>query len=131
MQHKSTVDYAIYNPVAEADDRTFTPKEGRTLMVVKCRISNGTNASRALWWSNTDTRTALADDQGESHPPIVVDIEEASPFLGKALLPGAKQDFALLFSIPEGTKVKDLVFTLRTIAGKDRGNDARVALGLN
>lgn len=133
MAHKSTLDYAIYNSVAEFDNdtRVFTPRDGRTLMIVKCRVSNGKNSSQALWFSNTDTRTALADDQGESHPPIAYDIEEGSPFQSKTLLPGAKVEFSLVFSVPQGTKVKDLVFTLRTIAGTDRGNDVRVALGQN
>ena len=131
MIHKSTTDYAVYNQIAELEDGAFTAKEGRSLLLVKCRISNGTNGSRALWVANTDTHTALADDQGESHPPIAHDMEEASPFLSKTLLPGAKLDFNVLFSIPEGTKVKDLVFTLRTISNNDKGNDARVALGLN
>jgi hypothetical protein len=43
-------------------------------------------------------------------------------------VPGAKTDFTVLFAVPEGTKLKDLIFTLRTIDGNDKGNDARVSL---
>ena len=130
MKYKSTIDYALYNQVAEFDNdtNTFTPKNGRALMAIKCRVTNGRNKTFALWISNSDTRTALADGDGESHPPFVYDLDESSPFQSKALLPGAKTDFTVLFSVPEGTKLKDLVFTLRTIDNNDKGNDARVAL---
>jgi hypothetical protein len=97
-------------------------------MAIKCRVTNGRNATYALWVSNTDTRTALADNSGESHPPIAYDMDESEPFHSKKLLPGAKTDFTILFSVPEGIKPKDLVFTLRTIDNNDKGNDARVSL---
>jgi len=130
MKNKSTTDYAVYNTIAELDsERVFRPKAGRTLIAVKCRVTNGRNATAALWLYNNDTRTALADDQGESHPPIGYDIEESGPFQSKQLLPGAKLDFTVLFSVPANTKAKDLVFTLRTMDSRDKGNDARVALG--
>lgn len=129
MKHETTADYAIYNPVANFDDGLFTAKSARTLIAVNCRITNGRNKdTHALWVSNTDTRTALADDQGESHPPIAYDLDVSEPFHSKQLVPGAKTDFTVLFSVPEGTKVKDLIFTLRTIDNNDKGNDARVSL---
>ncbi len=130
MKYKSTIDYALYNQVADFDNdtQTFKPKTGRTLIAIRCRVVNGRNATYSLWVSNNDTRTALADDQGESHPPFVYDMDESGPFSSKQLLPGAKTDFTVLFSAPEGTKLKDLIFTLRTIDNADKGNDARVAL---
>jgi hypothetical protein len=133
MKNKSTIDYALYNQVADfdGDTNTFTPKAGRRLIAVKCRVTNGRNATYSLWVNNNDTRTALADDQGESHPPFVYDMDESEPFSTKKLLPGAKTDFTILFSVPEDTKPKDLVFTLRTISNNDKGNDARVSLSAN
>lgn len=128
LKNKSTTDYAVYNAIAELDDRTFLPREGRILLVVKCRLTNGRNANAALWTYNNDTRTAIADSSGESHPPIAYDLEESGPFQSKSLLPGAKTDFTVLFSIPNDKTPKDLVFTLRTIDNKDKGNDARVSL---
>jgi hypothetical protein len=130
MKNKSTVDYALYNQVADLDNdtNTFTPKAGRSLIAVKCRVTNGRNATYSLWVNNNDTRTALADTNGESHPPFVYDMDESEPFSTKKLLPGAKTDFTVLFSVPEGITLKDLVFTLRTINNNDKGNDARVSL---
>jgi hypothetical protein len=129
MKYEATADYAIYNPVADLDDGVMTAKGTRQLIAVKCRVTNGRNkGTHALWVSNTDTRTALADDQGESYPPIAYDLDVSEPFHSKQLVPGAKTDFTVLFAVPEGTKLKDLIFTLRTIDNNDKGNDARVSL---
>ena len=128
LKNKVTTDYAVYNGVAELDGKQFTAREGRQLVALKCRISNSRNSTASLWVYNNDTRTALADDQGESYPPIGYDMEESGPYSTKALLPGAKTDFTVLFSVPEDTNLQDLVFTLRTINNKDKGNDARVSL---
>lgn len=128
MKYKATTDYAIYHNIAELEEGVFRPREGRQLVAISCRVTNGRNKMAALWIPNADTRTALADTSGESHPPIAYDLDEAGPFQSKALVPGAKTDFTVLFSIPEGTNFKDLVFTLRTIQNADKGSDARVAL---
>jgi hypothetical protein len=130
MKHKSTVDYALYNSVADLDDDTltFTPKAGRALVAIKCRVTNGRNSTQSLWIYNEDTRTALADTAGESHPPFTYDMDESEPFHSKKLLPGAKTDFTVLFSVPEGITLNDLVFTLKTINNNDKGSDARVSL---
>jgi hypothetical protein len=130
MKHKATTDLAVYNAVAEydADTRVFTAKPGRTLVLLKCRATNGRKQPQALWLANSDTRTALADAEGGSHPPIAYDIEESAPFQSKALLPGAGTDFVVLFSVPENFRAKDLVFTLRTIDNADKGSDVRVSL---
>jgi hypothetical protein len=79
-----TADYAIYNPVAELDDKTFTAKNGRQLIAIKCRVTNGRNkGTHALWVANSDTRTAIADLDGESHPPIAYDLDIQGPFQSK------------------------------------------------
>ena len=130
MKNKSTIDYALYHAIADLDNdtNTFTPKNGRALIAIKCRVTNGRNSTQSLWINNNDTRTALADSDGESHPPFVYDLDESGPFHSKELLPGAKTDFTVLFSVPETITPKDLVFTLRTIDTNDKGNDTRVSL---
>lgn len=48
----------------------------------------------------------------------------------KPLLPGAKTDFTILFSVPDGFQrkdLKDLVFTLQNNDSRP-GNDVRVSL---
>jgi hypothetical protein len=126
MKNRATNDYGIYNSTAEFSDGVFRPKAGNSLIVIRCRLKNGVKQNQALWRPNSDTHTALTDDQGLSYPPIAYDIPEGRPFEGKELLPGAAMDFAVLFTVPQGTRLKDLVFTLRTISNK--GHDVRVSL---
>jgi hypothetical protein len=128
MTTKAQGDYAIYNKTANFDGDTeiYTPKDGYELVLVRARLRNGTKAARSLWRPNSDTLTALTDDQGESFRPIAFDMEEESPFLGKALLPGAGTDLVVLFTVPPGRNLKDLVFTLRTI--NEKGKEVRVSL---
>jgi hypothetical protein len=126
MKNKSTNDYGVYNSTAEFTDNTFRPKPGNSLIVIQCRLKNGVKQNQALWRPNSDTHTALADDQGQSYPPIAYDIPEGPPFESQELLPGAALDFAVLFTVPPGTHLKDLVFTLRTISSK--GDEVRVSL---
>ncbi len=47
---------------------------------------------------------------------------------GAALLPGAVTDFALVFSVPKGTRPKSLVFTIREYL-EPKGTDLQVSLG--
>lgn len=59
--------------------------------------------------------TSLADDQGNSYPPKDSDARQESDkiqsYASITLLPGAKIDFALLFTVPKGTNPKSLVFS--------------------
>jgi len=127
LRNHVTTDYAAYRTAAELTDDVFRPRAGQQLIVARCRLKNGLkNQNQALWWASSDTHSALADDRGESYPPIAVDAPEGTPFQSKPLLPGAGIDLAVLFAVPEGTRLKDLVFTLRTIS--DKGNDVRVSL---
>lgn len=107
--------------------RTLTPAVRHRLVVLQCRIVNAVPQQRRLWIAARDTNTALADAGGESHPAVVHDFEGA-PIQSKPLLQGAKLDFNLVFSIPQDSRLKDLVFTL--IANGDLKNprDVRVSL---
>lgn len=109
--------------------RTVKPAKGRTLVVLQCRAVNGVNEKRTLWTAISDPRirTALADTEGSSHPPVGYDFE-GGPIQSKWIVPGAALNFALLFSVPEGTKPKDLIFTLKNNQGDEKGNDVRVGL---
>ena len=107
--------------------RILRPKPGYKLVVVQCRMSNGQKTSQTFWIAQRDVNTALADMQGESHAPVGYDLEGA-PIQSKMLLPGAATSFALLFSVPVGVQVKDLVFTLKNNDSSQKGNDVRVSL---
>jgi hypothetical protein len=125
MKTKGAADFAVYQAMAELEDGTFRPRDGLSLIVFRCRVKNAVaKANQALWIPNSYTRTALTDNKGQSYPPIAYDIEESSPFQSKELLPGASLDFDVLFTVPKGTVLKDLVFTLQTI--NDKGKDVRI-----
>jgi len=120
--------YAYGQPVDfNSATRTLTPKPGNTLIVVRCRIANGQKSTQTLWLAQKDTHTALADDQGESYPPSAHDVDGA-PIQTKPLLPGAKIEFPVVFVVPQGKKLQDLVFTLKNNDSAQKGNDVRVAL---
>lgn len=112
-----------YNSVT----RTFTPSSGNRLVILTCRISNGQKTAQTFWMAHGDSNTALTDTDGQSYPPTAYDVNGA-PIQTKVILPGAKVEFPLIFSIPTGAKVKDLVFTLRNNNSSEKGHDVRVSL---
>ncbi|MFL6228114.1 MAG: hypothetical protein ACJ741_04985 [Pyrinomonadaceae bacterium] len=109
--------------------RVFTPKRGNTLVVVSCRVSNGQGSPQRLWTAISDNKvhTALMDANGGSHPPIGYDFE-GGPIQTQPLSPQAALDFAVVFSVPQDTKLKELLFTLRNNSTFEKGTDARVSL---
>ena len=104
-----------------------SPKPGYKLVVIQCRMINGQKSKQTFWLAAKDGNNALADQQGESYAPIGYDLEGA-PIQSKPLLPGAKTDFPILFSVPQSIELKDLVFTLRNNDFSQKGNDVRVSL---
>lgn len=109
--------------------RLVRPRAGNILVVLQCRVTNGVKEKRTLWTSISDERirTALTDRDGSSHAPIIYDFD-GGPIQSKWLTPGGTLRFALLFSVPQGTVLKDLIFTLKNNQTDDKGNDVRVAL---
>ena len=100
------------------------------LVVIKCRMTNGQKSVQTFWLAplpgERAINNALTDTEGESYPPDGYDLD-GSTSQSKPLLPGAKTDFTILFSVPEGTRLKDLVFTLQNNDSRP-GNDVRVSL---
>jgi hypothetical protein len=96
--------------------RVLTPKTGYKLVVIQCRVTNGQNSRQTLWTAPRDdnVRTALADMDGSSHTPIAYDFE-GGPMQTKPLVPGAIITFPVVFSVPQDTRLKDLIFTLKTM----------------
>lgn len=109
--------------------RVIKPIADRTLVVMQCRATNGVNETRTLWTAISDDRihTAIADMDGSSHPPVAYDFEGA-PSQSKRLVPGAALNFAVIFCVPNGTKLKDLIFSLKNNQTDDKPNDVRVSL---
>jgi hypothetical protein len=112
-----------------ATTRTLTPKAGYKLFLVICRVTNGQKTKQTLWTAPSDDklRTALADMEGGSHPPIAYDYT-GGPIQTQPLVPGASLTFPVLFGAPAATQLKDLIFTLKNNDYSAKGNDARVSL---
>lgn len=117
--------------------RTIKPQgPDQTLLVINCRLKNGTNKTRnPLLTERILGNTALADTEEHSYPPLDVDARQESDktqsYAGAAVLPGAAVDFALVFSVPKETAPKALVFSVMVYpddVGKDKFKNVRVLL---
>ena len=105
------------------------PKSGNKLIVMRCRVTNAVKEKRTLWTAVSDTRihTALTDANGMSYSPVGYDFE-GGPIQSGWLLPGAILNFPVLFSVPQNTPIKDLVFSLKNNQNSDPITDVRVSL---
>ena len=113
--------------------RVVSAPRGYRIVVVRCRMTNGQKSMQTFWFaqlSEMHVNNSLTDNNGESYPPANFDLEGDSNDQSKSLLPGAKTDFVILFSVPEALQrkdLKDLVFTLKN-NGSGPSNDVRVSL---
>jgi len=94
-------------------DKQFNVEGRDDIVVVKCRVKNGTKKKDELVFANWDgMNTALTDDREQSFQPTAYDVRESehSP-VGTTFLPGAAIEFNIIFIVPKGTKPGDLIFT--------------------
>jgi|SRR5579883_2032599 len=122
-------DYAKYHDVAEYDNDThvFTPKTGYTLIAADCLAKNAQTKVKQLDFFYGSQNTALTDDQGQSYQPIAYDMQTKSPCTTKPMLPGSAEKITILFAVPPGTKLQDMVVTLRNW-DDGKSKDVRVSL---
>jgi hypothetical protein len=125
----SQQDYGRFHNVASEDlaTHTYTPLPGYTFVAVKCLAKNGQKTVQQLDCYPPDLHAALTDNQGVSYPPIVYDMQSEGAWTSKKLLPGSAQPLTILFAVPPGTKLQDLVFTLKNWADNKR-TDLRISL---
>lgn len=133
-------DFRLADTYTEAfcqDKKTFTPKNtDETLLLVECTLENGLKKAQSPVLSERESgNTSLADAGGQSYPPLDFDARQLSgkfsSYEASALLPGAKSNFVLVFSVPKSTVPKALVFTLLSYpddVGRKQTTDVRVAL---
>ncbi|MFI5385067.1 MAG: hypothetical protein ACHQ50_03010 [Fimbriimonadales bacterium] len=88
-------DNSVINPIPDSND----------LIVVVCKLKNAIQKPLGPYFAGGDT-TALTDTDGHSYPPRR--FSDAPP--AGDMLPGSTADFALVFDIPPGTKLQDLVY---------------------
>lgn len=124
---------ASYESQYLPDHQTFAPNgDTEELVVVQCRLKNAqTSAQKAMLSAIHPHNTAVTDDQGQSYAPLGFDKHTDSTDEGPSMLPGSQTDFAAIFSVPKGTKLKDLVFSLQVAYDDtpDGGTDVRISLG--
>jgi hypothetical protein len=122
---------ASYDSQFLPEKRTFTPNgETEELVIVRCRMKNGQNATEVAMLSPIHPyHTALADNQGMSYAPIDFDKRGGHTDEGPSMLPGSQTEFGIVFSIPKGTVLKDLVFSIQNVEeSPDGGTDVRISL---
>jgi len=123
---------AAYDSKFLPDARNFTPAgDTEELVIVRCRLKNGQKtAQKAMLSPIHPHNIALTDNEGQSYAPTDFDKRGGSTDEGPNLLPGAQTDFAVLFSVPKGAALKDLVFSLQNAYEDtpDGGTDVRIAL---
>lgn len=125
----SEQDYGKYNSYAEQDPNTlvYTPKPGYTFVTIDCYVKNAQNKTEQLDSYLNDPKTALADDDSNSYPPILMDMVSKGAWITKPLLPGSGEKMTVVFAVPTGTKPQSLVFTLKNWEDH-AGKDVRVSL---
>jgi hypothetical protein len=105
---------------------TETPNGANDLLVVvECSIKNGHTISDEpiLTAHGLNTQaTALDDDQGQSYPPAGFDNRNGQ------LAPGAMRNFAVIYSVPKGTNIAAMTFTLYGYSTSDSVSNVRIDL---
>ena len=123
---------ASYDSQFLPEKRNFTPNgDTEELVIVRCRMKNGQKATQAPMLSPIHPRhTALTNNQEESFAPIDYDKRGSHTDEGPTMLPGSQTEFAILFSVPKGTMLKDLVFSVENVyeESPDGGTDVRISL---
>jgi hypothetical protein len=108
-----------------ANSKTYVPDgPNQTLAIFSCRLKNGMKHPEA--WCQYD-ETALTDDQGHSYPPKSFDMRYNGP-MSTDILPGAALDAVLVFSVPKGTNLKDLVITTGNYLPHGKPSNIRISL---
>lgn len=125
----SEQDYGKYHDVADLDDatHTFKPKEGYTFVAVKALVKNAQTSTQQLGCYLGDPKTAVTDNKANSYPPIAYDMLSKGAWVTKPLLPGSGEELTVLFAVPKGTELKDLVFSLNNWSD-NKGKDVRISL---
>jgi len=123
-----------YTTKYQPDTETILPRGGsEELVAITCLLKNAQTVTKsAILSPSYPHNTALTDDQGQSYPPLRFDKREfdGGGSNGPRMLPGSSQTFAVLFSVPKGTALKDLVFSLMRWSEDypNGGTDVRVSL---
>jgi hypothetical protein len=115
------------------EEKIIRPRgKNDSLVIVDARLKNPLHQTQSPVLTERESgNTGLIDDTGHSYQPIDYDARQWKDKWvsgeAAAVLPDAIADFALVFSVPRGTKPKSLVFTLKTYPS-NVGTDVKVWL---
>jgi hypothetical protein len=117
-----------YSPQYGSDKDKIVPREvGDLLVIVRCRLKNGTKEMREVYFDKDSSgNTALTDDQEHGYVPLAYDSRN-SGYSSDKMPPGSLHDFVVLFSIPKDTGLTALTYSVRE-AGIDKNTEFRVSL---
>lgn len=104
-----------YTEKYTGEGHTITPStKGDTLFVLNVRLKNAQNDKIDIICGTLHAgNTALTDDKEHGFPPIDYDVRnETGAYGGPRLLPGAAAEYAVIFSVPKGTKPQSIIFTI-------------------
>jgi hypothetical protein len=119
---RPNVYHYIYSPLA-GTDKPSGPND--QLLVFYCTMKNGMSTSDQPILSSAGLATqatAVTDDQGVSYPPIDFDSRNGS------VVPGGAKNFAVIFSVPKGANLSELIFTLYSYGNSLKPTNVRVSL---
>lgn len=108
--------------IKKFDPGTVDGREGYDVVAIQIRFKNATK-SKVTIDPFGDENTAITDTDEHSFQQftgLACDL----PNRGPQVLPGAACDFALVFEVPEGATLKDLVYTTKFYDGPRGANKA-------
>jgi hypothetical protein len=111
-----------YSSSTETDNPSGT---NDLLVVMDCTIKNGLqNSDEPILTAHglATQATAVTDDQGQSYAPVDFDVR------GGAIVPGGAKNFTVVFSVPKGTKLTSLIFSIYSYANSTKLTNARIDL---
>jgi hypothetical protein len=108
------------------DGKLYTPAGPNDMLVlIPCRLKNGMKTPQAR---SCGDDTALTDDQGHSYPPHGFDMRFVNASYSADILPGATLDAVMVFSVPKGTTLKDVVITTGNYLPHNKPSNVRISL---
>lgn len=120
---------ARYTPRFSANkDEVVSPSKSDVLILVDCRLHNETREMQNVYFDrDTSGNTALRDDTGRGYVPLAYDSRN-SEYSSNKLPSGTLHDFVIVFSVPKGTRMKSLVYTVNGVVAQN-GADFVIGLG--
>lgn len=109
----SVAQVAEYTQRFDVAKETFAAKgEGETLVVAQCQLKNAARTSRDVYfWNGQSGDTSVTDQRQHGYHVADYDARSSDTITDK-MLPGSAKEFAMIFRVPAGTELKDLIYSV-------------------